>query len=220
MAVPVIAVLLLGLAATALAQAPGCTIPTFSDRSGENVWKYEPSQICHPIPKFDYTDDGRAILLKRYPFFPSQSYCHFQKYRYIENKHGVEHYQWGEKIKREPDEILSEEQKDILREWGQPDYLRGPYKSTRGDKVIEWAYHPINHLFQFVDRTMVYEGPLTDQERTAITFGAPREVIVSQVIPNIRRELWIYRPWLLWGANREKIFSFSNGKLVYGHETP
>lgn len=214
------AVTLLGIAVSALAQPPGCAIPTLSDKTGEKVWKYQPNQICHPIPKFDYTDDGRAILLKRFPFFPQQDYCQFQKYRYIENKHGVEHYRSGDKLKREPDEILSEEQKEILREWGQPDYLRGPYKSTRGDSVIEWAYHPTNHLFQFVDRAMVYEGPLTDQERTAITFGAPREVLISQAIPNIRRETWIYRPWFLSSAHREKIFSFSNGKLVYANETP
>jgi hypothetical protein len=201
------------------AEPIACTTPTFSDaKSGEQEWRYQPNQICHPIPKFDYTPDGRAIMIKRYPFFPTQDYCQFRKYSYFENKHGVEHFQKCCKLKREPGDILSEDQKEILREWGQPDYLRGPFKSTRGDIVIEWGYHALNHLFQFVDRTMVYEGPLTDQERTAIVYGAPRETVVMQLEPNIRRETWIYRPWFL--TNRERIFSFTNGRLTYQQETP
>lgn len=207
------------LGGIACAQLPGCAVPAFSGaKSHERVWRYQPNQICHPIPKFDYTDDGRAIMIKRYPFWPEQTFSHYQKYSFIENRQGVEHMQRCSKLKREPDDILSEDQKTILREWGQPDYLRGPYKSTRGDQVIEWAYHPLNHLFQFVDRTMVYEGPLTDQDRTAITYGAPRETVVGQQEPNIRRETWIYRPWFLTG--RERVFSFTNGKLTYHQETP
>src|SRR5438045_2556741 len=69
------------------AQGVPCAFPTFSDsKSGEKVWRNQPNQICHPIPKFDYTDDGRAIMIKRYPFFPSQEFCQYQKYRFIENK--------------------------------------------------------------------------------------------------------------------------------------
>jgi hypothetical protein len=105
----------------------------------------------------------------------------------------------------------------VVREWGQPAYLRGPFKTTQGDVTIEWAYHSTNHLFQFVDGTMVYEGPLTDQERTAITYGAPKEAIVSILEPNVRRETWIYRPTFLWG--REHLVSFTNGKLTYEQST-
>jgi len=186
--------------------------------SGEKVWRYQPNQIARTVPAFDYAPDGRTIMVKRYAFFPAQDLCQFRKYRFYENKHGVEHVERGAKLKREPDEILSEQQRAILREWGQPDYLRGPYKSTRGDSVIEWAYLPLNRLFQFVDRKMVYEGPLTDQERIAIVHGAPRDVLVSQVGPNVRRETWLYYPYFL--TNRQKVFSFSNGKLVYSKEHP
>lgn len=197
----------------------GLMAPYVTDsRSQEKVARYKPSQINPPIPKYEYAEDGRVILVKRYPFFPAQDMCQFVKYRYYENKTGVEHIAMGQKLKREPDEILSEVQKQILRDWGQPDYLRGPYKSTRGDSIIEWAYLPLNRLFQFVDREMVYEGPLTDQERTAITYGAPRDVFVSQVGPNIRREVWIYYPYFLTG--RQRMYSFANGKLVYSQESP
>lgn len=208
----------------ALAQPPGCAESMFSDaRTGEKVWRNQPSQINPPKPKFDYTDEGRAIMIKRFPYFPTQDICQFQKYRFAENKLGVEHVARGKKLKREPDEILSEEQKEVLREWGQPDYLRGPYKSTRFDSVVEWAYHPLNHLFQWVDGVLVYEGPLTDQERVAITYGAPREATIRQLQPNVRRETWIYRPWFLpmtGATSRERIFDFANGKLLYSQESP
>lgn len=204
-----------------MAEEVPCSVPTFSDsKSDQREWRYQPSQINHPIPKFDYTDDGRAILIKRYPFFPSQEFSAYQKYRYFENKEGVEHFQRCCKLKRESQDILTEDQKAILKEWGQPDYLRGPFKTTRGDIAIEWAYHPLNHLFQFVDGTMVYEGPLTDQERTAITYGAPRETMVTYLEPNIKRETWIYRPWFISALSREKVFSFTNGKLTYHQESP
>lgn len=186
--------------------------------SGEKTWRYQPNQITRSVPAYDYAPDGRTVMVKRYAFFPAQDLCQFRKYRFFENKQGVEHIERGAKLKREPDEILSEQQRAILHEWGQPDYLRGPYKSTRGDSVIEWAYLPLNRLFQFVDRKMVYEGPLTDQERIAIVHGAPREVLTSQVPPGVRRETWLYYPYFL--TNRQKVFSFANGKLVYSQENP
>ena len=188
-------------------------------QSDEKTWKYQPSQINHPIPKFDYSDDGRAIMLKRFPLYPEQNFNQYRKYSWVANKNGVQNYPKRSKLKREPNDILSEQQKAILKEWGQPDYLRGSYKSTHLDDVVEWAYHSQNHLFQFVDRTMVYEGPLTDQDRISITYGAPREVMVIQRDPKIRRETWIYRPYVF---NRwlERVYSFANGVLVYEQETP
>jgi len=215
--------LLLIVSVPLAAQPPALCPPIFNEsRSNEQVWRYKPNQVVPPIPKYDYTDAGQVILIKRHPNLPTTDICQFVRYRYVENKRGVEHLERCQKIKREPDEILSEQQKAVLAAWGQPDYLRGPYKSTRGDMVIEWVYHPLNRLFQFVDRKLVYQGPLTDQERTAITYGAPQEVIVSQVQPNVRRETWIYRPnWYVpYSISRERVFSFANGELVYSQETP
>ena len=196
-------------------------LATVSPAGAEELeWRYQSCRTNHPVPKFEYTDDGQAIMLKRHPARPARENNLFQRYPFCENKHGVEHYSKGFKLKREYGDILSEEQKKILASWGQPDYLRGPYTSSRGDSVVEWAYHASNHLFQFVDRAMVYEGPLSDQERVAITYGAPREVIVVQLEANIRRETWIYRPLFKSPIGKEKMFSFSNGKLTYQQETP
>ncbi len=173
-------------------------------------------------PKYDYTEDGRPILVKRFPYLPERSHSALKKFRFLENMGGAEVMMAT--LQTEPGGAqclpLSEQQRKILRTWGEPDYIRGPYKSTRNDFIIEWAYHQANRFFQFADAQMVYEGPLTDQERTSITYGVPREVMVDQLEPNIRRETWIYRPYFMMGAGYERIFSFANGKLVYKQEAP
>lgn len=173
-------------------------------------------------PKFDYTPDGKPVMIKRFPYLETRDFSPWKKFRYLENMNGAEAMMAnlqtfpGGKYCRP----MSEQQRKILREWGEPDYIRGPYKSTRNDFIIEWAYHQANRLFQFADTRMVYEGPLTDQERTAIVYGAPQETIISYMEPNIKRETWIYRPYFLSPTGRERIFSFSNGEMIYQQETP
>ena len=208
----VAAVLLAGVL-PAQGQGRGRSLSTFSGNNpNADPTSYKPSQINHPVPKFEYTDDGQAIMLKRHPYFQGQTFPNYIRYKFVENKGGIGHVDPCAKLQRRPEEILSEEQRSILREWGQPDYLRGPYKSDRGEHVVEWAYHPLNRIFQFVDRKMVYEGPLTDQDRTMITYGEPKEVQLVILEPNIRRETWIYRPTFIRG--HEMLFSFANGKLI------
>lgn len=173
-------------------------------------------------PKFDYTTQGQAQMVKRFPYLESREFSPWKKFRYLENMNGavammaqLQTYPGGRQCRP-----LSEHQLQILREWGEPDYIRGPYKSTRNDFIIEWAYHQSNRLFQFADAQMVYEGPLTDQERTAITYGVPQDVMVTYLEPNIRRETWIYRPLFMTGSSRERVFSFSNGEMIYRQESP
>lgn len=173
-------------------------------------------------PKFDYTPDGDPVMVKRFPYLETRDFSPWKKYRYLENMNGAVQMMAvlqtfpGGRVCRP----LSEQQLKILREWGEPDYIRGPYKSTRNDFIIEWAYHQANRLFQFADTRMVYEGPLTDQERTAITYGAPQDTIINYMEPNIKRETWIYRPYFISGIGRERIFSFSNGEMIYRQESP
>ncbi|MBX7247348.1 MAG: hypothetical protein K1X53_17780 [Candidatus Sumerlaeaceae bacterium] len=198
---------------------PPAPVNSTDTKSGERVFQYTPSQINPPRPKYDYTDNGQTIMVRRYPLYKIRDIQSMTAYKYVDNKNGVEHYEKGRKLKRQPNDILSEQQKEILAKWGQPEYLRGPYTSSRGDSVIEWAYLPLNHVFQFVDRTMVFEGPLTDAERTIIQHGQPSDVLVTQVEPNVRRETYIYRknrPWAI--LEYEFVYSFANGKLLYSQE--
>ena len=217
LAVTTAVLLFVSASVSAPAQTPKFSFPFFdAAKSSQRPSQYQPNQVCPPRPKVDFTDESKPILIKRYPRNNRQTLLHFRKYPYYANTYGVEHAQRGTRLKREPENVLSEDQKAILREWGQPDYLRGPYRSTRGDSVVEWVYHKLNHLFQFVDGVMVYEGPLTDQERVVLTYGLPRETLSSTIAPNIKRETWFYNS--PWQPNKEMVFSFANGKLVFSDE--
>ncbi len=173
-------------------------------------------------PKFNYTQEGQPVMEKRFAYLETRMFSPLKKFRYLENMGGavammasLQTYPGGGICRP-----LSEQQSKILREWGEPDYIRGPYKSTRNDFIIDWAYHQSNRIFQFADAVMVYEGPLTDQDRTAITYGIPQETLIDYLEPNIKRETWIYRPVFMTGIGRERLFSFSNGELVHRQESP
>lgn len=196
-----------------------------AQRTPESLWTEpvtEAGVTYQRPPKFEYTPDGQPIMLKRFPYLETRDFSPWKKFRYLENMNGavammaqLQTYPGGRQCRP-----MSEQQLKILREWGEPDYIRGPYKSTRNDFIIEWAYHQGNRLFQFADTRMVYEGPLTDQERTAITYGVPQDTIIDYLEPNIKRETWIYRSYFISGLGRERIFSFANGELVFRQESP
>jgi hypothetical protein len=107
----------------------------------------------------------------------------------------------------------------VLAKWGQPDWLRGPFRTTRGDQATEWLFERQNRIFQWVDGELVYQGPVTDVERTMLVHGAPSQVMITQLEPNIRRETFIYRETFR-GSGHERVYSFSNGKLIFSQETP
>jgi hypothetical protein len=43
--------------------------------------------------------------------------------------------------------------------------------------------------------------------------------MITQLEPNIRRETFIYRETFR-GSGHERVYSFSNGKLIFSQETP
>ena len=76
----------------------------------------------------------------------------------------------------------------------------------------EWLRLTSNRLVQFVKGRVVYEGEVTDLERTMVTYGYPRSCLVGQSEPGVERWTFIYsRPFDL----EREVFSFANGKLVY-----
>jgi hypothetical protein len=140
--------------------------------------------------------------------------------KYRANKTGIQPVRPGFRLVRtsERDE-LTQDQLQVLSKWGQPDWLRGPFRTTRGDQATEWLYDRQNRIFQWVDGQLVYQGPVTDAERTMLVHGAPSQVMITHLEPNIRRETFIYRDTFRT-SGREKVFSFSNGKLIFHQETP
>jgi hypothetical protein len=154
-------------------------------------------------PLFDYAKDGERVEVKRIAKHQRIDYFHrWRRTAYVKNG-GELHW------------LLSPDQKAIIAEYGQPDYLRRTFRSTRGDLVKEWAYLEKGKIFQFVRGKMVYEGDLTDLEKTLILRGYPNHVFYLQLDPNITRMTFVYKG--IFGLRRQT-FSFANGRLCYSQE--
>jgi len=153
---------------------------------------------------FDYMEDGEQVQIKRIAKHQSIDYFHrWRRTAYVKNT-GELHW------------LLSQDQKEIIAEYSQPDYLRRTFRSTRGDRVKEWAYVAQGKIFQFVRRQLVYEGELTDLEKTLIQYGYPNFVFAEQLEPDITRLTFIYES--IFGLRRQ-MFSFANGRLCYSQDT-
>jgi hypothetical protein len=184
-------------------------------------------QFAPDRPKMDYRSDGRAVMVKRYAntphtFAPILDFevGSMARMKYRANKDGLHPVPAGRKLLRTAGkDNLTPDQQRVLAQWGQPDWLRGPFRTTRGDTATEWLYERQNRIFQWVDGELVYQGPVTDVERTMLVHGAPTHVIITYLEPNTRRETFIYRDTFR-SMGREKVFSFSNGRLIFSQETP
>ena len=153
---------------------------------------------------FDYMEDGEQVQIKRIAKHQGIDYFHrWRRTAYVKNT-GELHW------------LLSQDQKEIIAEYSQPDYLRRTFRSARGDLVKEWAYLAQGKIFQFVRRQLVFEGELTDLEKTLIQYGYPSFVFVEQLESDITRLTFIYEN--MFGLRRQ-MFSFANGRLCYSQDT-
>jgi len=66
-------------------------------------------------------------------------------------------------------------------------------------------------MFQFVNRRLAYEGPLSDKELTLVAYGYPDKALMLET-GDINREEYHY--YTLFGIARKE-FNFVNGKLLY-----
>lgn len=107
---------------------------------------------------------------------------------------------------------LSPSQQDILTRHGQPDYIRKGWKSTSGETVDEWAWWDRSIVAQFVQRELVYEGPLTDMDRYRIRHGYPSKSYTQDYEVGAYREIWIYQHGLL--DTRGSVVTFGDEKLI------
>jgi len=155
-------------------------------------------------PLFDYGPTGVPIQVKRTPRFPELD-------RFI--RHGRVAFTVNA---RKGVKANTPEQAKLLEELGQPDYLRRPYESVRGDRVQEWAWVEKNRIAQFVFNTLVYEGDLSDKDRVMIQYGYPDAVMVQDDALGARRETYLYHNPI---DTDRKYFSFANDKMVLGKLT-
>ncbi len=156
-------------------------------------------------PKFDVRPvTGEPIMVKRYPKYPGWFELLFWQTReYRKNT-------------RELSYLLSDDQEKIISQYGQPDYLRRVFFSSRGDRVHEWLYWEKQRVVQFVQGILVWDGQLTDYEKTILLHGRPTDIMLTTTDELNTRKLWIeYRR--LFGM-RHRYFFFVNDRLVMAKE--
>jgi len=110
-----------------------------------------------------------------------------------------------------PHFLLSPIQKEIKEKYGPPSYISPSWLSLEGDYVIEWLYWEKGVMFQFVNRQMAFEGPLTDKERVLVVFGYPDDARVYLLGEIGIRENFYYHTIL---GTTQRTFNFMNGKMV------
>ncbi|MBN1900458.1 hypothetical protein JW926_03935 [Candidatus Sumerlaeota bacterium] len=147
-----------------------------------------------------YDQDGNPIQEKRYRRFLTQDFKNrWFKTAYKKNNSTGPHF------------LLSPDQKVTKERFGAPDYISRKYLSMSKDYVKEWLYWEEGVMFQFVNRHLVYEGPLGDSERTLVLLGYPDYSAIYQSGADYTREVYYYRPII---GLSEKSYNFINGKQV------
>ncbi|CAN5173039.1 hypothetical protein BH09SUM1_BH09SUM1_22740 [soil metagenome] len=107
---------------------------------------------------------------------------------------------------------LSESEQDVLARHGQPDWVRKRFQSLADEQVDEWAWWDRSVICQFVQGELVYEGELTDMDRTRIRYGYPRRAWSETYEAGVQRDIWDYQGMVF--DNDGQILTFSNEKLV------
>lgn len=106
--------------------------------------------------------------------------------------------------------LLSPDQKKVIALLDQPDYIRRPFYSRTNERVHEWVWWEKNKVAQFVNRQLVYIGPLTDREKVLIRMGYPKYYIHQDLATGIR-ETFIYSNDY---EQRRHLYDFQNGRLI------
>lgn len=157
-------------------------------------------QSTNRVPRFDLTT-GKPEQYKRY------AYRNYRDYLYRWNAQAYA------KVEEPMRGMLSEDMKDVLARHGQPDYRRDPFKAETDELVEDWVYWDRGVITQFVQGQLVYEGPLTDQDRCLVQYGYPQQSFSQQYEGDVspRRETWVYKRLF---ERRGTFVSFTDGKLV------
>ncbi len=155
-----------------------------------------------PVTVHQYNQDGMPTIQKRYAKYVAADWVH----------------RWRTKAYREADDAdfhrrrLSQDMLAILNENGRPGLIRYPFKSRGNELVSEWVYPDMQYMAQFVQGLIVYEGPLTDYERTLIQYGYPNGVTEVSRGGGDQFVHWTYRDW---GQTASKVFAFNNDTYCY-----
>lgn len=150
-------------------------------------------------PQIIYEQGGRAYTFKRYERNPERDFFHhiFRK-AYWNPIFGVR--------------SAGPDQETLLEEWGQPDYVRRPFRALNGERVREWVYFDRRQIFQFIDDELIYEGPLTDFESLLLRNGYPDHAILTTSESNLVTISMEYRS-IFW-PDRLDVYNLTDGWIV------
>lgn len=152
------------------------------------------------VPRYHMEDPMNPVSFKRFQTYDSQDFVHnFKKEAYSP-------------VNKPLTKRLSETQLDVLARHGQPNYTRKGFRSLTGETVDEWAYWDRQVIVQFVQRELVYEGPLTDMDSYRIRYGYPAKAWVQSYETGVKRDLWDYRGIMV--DTHGMIVTFTNEKMI------
>ncbi|HUT23765.1 MAG TPA: hypothetical protein VM492_05435, partial [Sumerlaeia bacterium] len=136
----------------------------------------------HALPRTFHDIDGNRVPFKRVALHDSVDFFHHWRSR-----------AFGKVITPIPAKRLSADQKAVVDDFGQPDYIRGPFLSQYRESVVEWVHLEDSLLTQYVDGEIAYTGPVTDYEQILIFRGYPRFTVNFLGNVGARYQTLIYR---------------------------
>lgn len=151
-------------------------------------------------PRYDIAEPLEIVPFKRFAKHESRDYIHLFKHEAYSP------------VEEPLDQRLSPSQLDVLQRHGQPQYIRTGFTAHSGEIVDEWAYWDREVIVQFIQRQLVWEGPLTDMDRVRIRYGYPRRRWSQDTFAGARRDIWDYQGFLL--DNRGMLVTFTDEQLV------
>jgi len=154
----------------------------------------------HALPRTFHDPDGNRVPFKRVALHDSVDFFRHWRSRAFDK---VE--------KLIPAKRLSADQKAVVDDFGQPDYIRGPFRSQYRESVVEWVHLEESLLTQFVDGDLVYTGPVTDYEQILIFRGYPRFTVNFLGNVGARYQTLIYRNI---AGTELGAYTFANGVLL------
>lgn len=151
------------------------------------------------VPRYRLDADGQPVAFKRFAAYDERDFINrFRAEAYFPRKDQVEG-------------PLSDEQRGVLERHGMPDFIRYRFKASTNELVDQWAWWDRNVTVQFVQRELVWEGPLTDYDRTLIERGYPSRAKAMLFQPGQRRDIFEYEG--IFKAN-SLIVTFTEEKLA------
>ncbi|MBI1785467.1 hypothetical protein HYR69_10020 [Candidatus Sumerlaeota bacterium] len=157
-----------------------------------------------PKPQVVIHADGSVTSYKRYERYPQRDFFnHFVRKAYFAPHDSDFH-------------LAGPEQKNILEQWGQPNYIRKSFRSLQDERVEEWVYLEQRRIFQFVKHAVAFEGDLTDLEQLLIRLGYPDRMITLIGESGIERTTLYYGNIFVPG--RHDTFELADGWIIHSEE--